>query len=75
MQRPKTGTVRGFPDRLDKLIYDRGIDCTELAKRIGVDRRTIYRYRNGEATPNLVIFSRICTVLQTTPNYLLLGKE
>lgn len=72
---PKTGTVRGFPERLDKLIYDSGINCTELARKIGVDRRAIYTYRNGECTPNLVIFCRICTVLHTTSNYLLLGKE
>ena len=75
MSREKRGTIRGFGDRLDKLIYDRELTCTEVGKRIGKDRRTIYKYRNGESMPDGVVICRLCTVLQTTPNYLLWGKE
>lgn len=75
MARGKTGTIQGFGERLDKLIYDRELTCTELGRRIGLDRKSIYAYRSGEVMPNGVIICRMCTVLRTTPNYLLWGKE
>lgn len=75
VSRGKTGTIQGFGERLDRLIYDRNLNCAELGRRIGKDRKSVYTYRNGEAMPDGVVICRMCTALQTTPNYLLWGKE
>ena len=75
MSRGKTGTIQGFGERFDRLIYERNTNCVKLGKYIGKDRKTIYKYRDGEVIPDGVTICRLCTALQTTPNFLLLGKE
>lgn len=75
MSKTKTRTVRGFGHRLERLIYDNDLNCVEVGKRIGKDRKTVYSYRDGESMPDGVTICRLCDVLHTTPNYLLWGKK
>ena len=75
MPRERVGTIVGFGKRLNDLILEKGYTYQQVAERIGRDRKTVYMYKNGDLIPDGVIICRLCTVLQTTPNYLLLGKE
>ena len=75
MARERTGTMEGFADRLDKLIYERGYTYQQVADRIGKNRKSVYKYKDGETIPDGVVICKLCSVLRTTPNYLLLGKN
>ena len=75
MPRERVGTVEGFGKRLNDLILAKGYTYRQVAEKIGRDRKAVYQYKNGDTIPDGVIICRLCSVLQTTPNYLLLGKE
>lgn len=75
MPRERLGTIVGFGKRLNDLILEKGYTYQQVAERIGRDRKTVYKYKNGDSIPDGVIICRLCTALHTTPNYLLLGKE
>ena len=61
--------------RLEDLMYDQNISDSTLAKRIGKNRKTLLAYRHNESEMGIVTLMKICSVLGTTPNYLLYGKE
>lgn len=75
MSRKRTGTLYGFADRLDYLIYKNGYSYSQLAKRLGCDRKTVYEWKNGATMPNGVFIVRLSFLLHTSPNYLLLGVD
>ena len=75
MPRERVGTIVGFGKRLNDLILEKGYTYQQVAELIGREKKAVYMYKNGYTIPDGVIICRLCTVLQTTPNYLLLGKE
>lgn len=75
MSREPTGTMIGFAERLDQLIYESGLTNKQIGEMVGRDRKAIGFYRNGAGIPDGVVICKLCSVLKTTPNYLLLGKE
>lgn len=75
MSRERVGTIEGFAERLDALIYESGLNHSAIGVRVGRDRKTISGYRNGHCIPDAVVLMKMCAVLNTTPNYLILGKE
>lgn len=75
MCRTRTGTIKGFAERLDQLIYESKLSCSVIGERVGRDRKAIYGYKNGDCVPDAIVLLKLCYVLHTTPNYLLLGKE
>ena len=75
MSRERLGTVFGFAERLDSLIQQNEYTYNFVAERVGRDRKSVYGWKNGDAIPDGVIIVRLCALLHTTPNYLLLGKE
>lgn len=71
-----SSTVYGFPDRLRDAIYIKNnLNASQVADALAVDRKTVAGYLDGERTPNLVIFARMCSFLKVSPNWLLTGKE
>lgn len=42
----------------------------ELARRAGIDRKTINRIENGHFSPTLDTITRLCVVLKITPSTL-----
>jgi transcriptional regulator with XRE-family HTH domain len=60
---------------LEDLMYDQNISDRTLAERIGKKRKSILSYRHNESEMGIVTLMKICSVLGTTPNYLLYGKE
>ena len=75
MAKQRTGIIEGFAERLNVLIIESGLTCSEIGERVGRERKSISGYRNGDCVPNAVVLMKMCAVLNTTPNYLLLGKD
>lgn len=67
-------TLNGFPERLEELIYLRDFTISDFSKRVGRQRTIIYHWLNGYVTPDLIVFDRICEVLQTNPQWLMYGE-
>ena len=49
--------------RMEQARWERGISVAELARRIGVDRKRLWRVLNGERAMRADEFVRLCAVL------------
>ena len=49
--------------RMEEARFERGIPVAELARRIGVDRKRLWRVLNGERAMRADEFVRLCAVL------------
>lgn len=50
---------------------DQGLTLTELAKRAGISRATLYNWTDGNSAPTLVGLTRVADVLRIEPSELL----
>ena len=50
--------------RMEQARWDRGISVAELARRIGVDRKRLWRVLNGERAMRADEFVRLCAELR-----------
>ena len=57
-------------DRINKLMYDLGINKKDLCEKTGINRRKLKRYINGERNQKSSTLKDIAKVLKTTPDYL-----
>lgn len=67
--------MNGFGERLAKLLDTEGYTQRELANMIGVTEAAISRYLKNEREPKMEIIANLATALNTTTDYLLIGKE
>lgn len=67
--------LRGFPERLQKAMDDKGINQKELARKIGCDKKAPMTWLQGASTPNVVYFARMCKILGVSAQYMLYGEE
>lgn len=58
-------------DRLRRIRTDLGFTQEELAQRLDMGVRQIWRYENNENTPSSDVLGRIARVLGTSSDYLL----
>ncbi len=58
-------------ERIRQLRVEQDWNQSDLASRIGTDRRQISRYENGHITPSLEVLSRIAKSFNTSADYLL----
>ncbi|MGN1412360.1 MAG: helix-turn-helix domain-containing protein [Oscillospiraceae bacterium] len=63
--------IRNFPDLMKSKRLDLNMSMGELSQRLGISKRRLYRYENGEAEPSTLTFLRICSVLKINPNIFL----
>ena len=63
-----------FAQRIRERARELGLSDAEVARRAGLSERRYGYYATGEREPNLATLVRICEVLATTPNDLLLAK-
>lgn len=61
--------------QLSILREKRGMTQHELAKRSGIDRKTVNRIENGHFSPSMDTFFRICGALGAKPADVLRGKR
>lgn len=61
-------------DRIEQMILDlneQGIDCSKIARRTNVDRKSVYAYRNGTTTPDAFWIMRFCNEYEISADWLL----
>lgn len=61
--------------RIKELRLSLGFTQKELADQIGVAQNTIAQYEKGNAKTSIEAIVSLANILQTTTDYLLLGKE
>src|SRR6266851_4068697 len=64
-----------FARRIRERARELGLSDAEVARRAGLSERRYSYYATGEREPSLPTLVRICGVLATTPNELLLEAE
>lgn len=65
----------GFGARLRALRLARSLSQGELARRIGRHQTSIGPYERGEYAPPRTVLERLAQALDTTPEYLLFGRD
>ena len=60
-----------FPTRLRELMYERGLNLSDLAKKTGLQRQTISLYATGQRNPDTERLTSICHALNCSSDYLL----
>ena len=63
--------IRGFPETMKFKRKELSMPMSELSQRLGISKRRLYRYENGEAEPPTLTFLRICSILKIDPNIFL----
>lgn len=63
--------IRNFPETMKSQRLKLHISMNELSKRLGISKRRLYRYENGDAEPSTLTFLRICSILKINPNIFL----
>lgn len=59
--------------RLKALRIERELTQDTLAKKAGLERKTVNRIENGHFSPNLSTLIRVCKVLKVKPSEVLEG--
>jgi transcriptional regulator with XRE-family HTH domain len=71
--------ISGVKERIREVRVERGISRWELADMMNLSYTAISKWENmdyGSTTiPSIDHLMELCEVLDTTPNYILLGKE
>ena len=67
--------LKGLPKRLKALRLKRKLTQTELADIIGIPYFTILRLEGGINQPSYPILLALVRVLDTTTDYLLMGRK
>ena len=72
-----TATQYDIPEGLAALRARMRVPWQELARRTGIDRRKLQRYRTGELTPHGQVVCRIIEVAESVPGGigLFIGRE
>lgn len=67
--------MEGFGRRVINLLEEIGYTQREFATMIGVSEGALSRYLKDEREPKMEIIANIAIALNTTTDYLLVGKE
>ena len=62
-------------ERLQNVISDSKLSIPDFAKRAGVSRSSLIRYRNGEVSPPIDFLERICDVFKLDRAEFLSGES
>ena len=64
-----------FSDRIARLRRRKGWTQAHLAERVGAKPSQISKYERGDLEPKLSILISLASVLETSTDYLLTGRE
>lgn len=65
----------GYGERIDQLMQGRNMNCCELARRIGCERKTMYRMIDGDVGVKVSWLMSICDIFGVGLDWLIFGKE
>ncbi len=54
-----------FPERLKCFQRESGLSCSEMARRIGAYRHTVFRWVNGSRRPNMEHMMALLTLAES----------
>ena len=60
-----------FPERLRKLLDDRGVTRTELARELNISRQAVSQYADGTGQPNIDKLKTIALFFSVSSDYLI----
>ena len=60
-----------FPERLRKLLDDRGVTRTELARELNISRQAVSQYADGTGQPNIDKLKTIASFFSVSSDYLI----
>lgn len=60
-----------FAERLKEVRETRGMDQTQLGKKLRVSQNNISNWEIGVSAPKLALFKRLCNALNASADYLL----
>lgn len=60
-----------FAERLKEVRETRGMDQTQLGRKLRVSQNNISNWEIGVSAPKLALFKRLCNALNTSADYLL----
>lgn len=58
-------------ERIAYCIEKSGLNCKEIAERIGRERKVIYSYRDGITAPDAITICRMCEIFKVSADWLL----
>lgn len=61
-------------NRLKKIISKSGLSLPEFAKKVGISRNTLIRYRDGQTSPPVAFLEKVCEGFSVNPGWLILGQ-
>ena len=64
-----------FKENLIRFRKQAGMSQEDLADKLQLTRQTISKWENGLSEPDLATLQQLCTLLQVSPDELLLGKK
>ena len=64
-----------FKENLARYRKSAGMSQEDLADKLQLTRQTISKWENGLSEPDLATLQQLCTLLQVSPDELLLGKK
>ena len=65
----------GFFERLYDVYMKSGLEVTEISKRTGIARSSVYGYLYYGITPNITALFKLCIIFNTSADYLLFGGK
>lgn len=65
----------GFTERLYDTVLKSGLEITEISRKTGISRSSVYAYVINGYAPNITALAKLCKVLGVSADYLLFGKE
>jgi transcriptional regulator with XRE-family HTH domain len=66
--------VETVSDRLHRVIDESDLSLSEFAKRVGVSKSTLIRYRNGVGSIPVDFVAKVCEQFQIRPNWFIYGN-
>ncbi|MFI3329976.1 MAG: helix-turn-helix transcriptional regulator [bacterium] len=60
-----------FNANFERILQERNIKKSELAKELELDRTTIYKYANGEVLPSLEVVEKLTIIFNCSYDELL----
>jgi transcriptional regulator with XRE-family HTH domain len=74
MNTNSNNAVETVSDRLHRVIDESDLSLSEFAKRVGVSKSTLIRYRNGVGSIPVDFVAKVCQQFQIRPNWFIYGN-
>lgn len=65
----------GFTERLYETVLKSGLEITEISRKTGIPRTSVYCYVLNGTVPNVTVLAKMCKLLGVSADYLLFGEE